>query len=83
MRTWRRYGVASTFYDELAHEGSNVMRNLMRKISAWRLRNGNYNFPVEHKLFHLYVKLTKQTKEDVLQNAKLDATSGVTPNAPA
>ena len=76
-----RYGVASTFYDNLAHEGAGPVRSLMHRISGWRLRKNNYTFPLEQKLFHVYVKLTgHRTQGDVL---KRDATSGVTPHAPA
>jgi radical SAM superfamily enzyme YgiQ (UPF0313 family) len=81
LQEWKRYGVAATFYDNLAREGSGGMRKIMRKVSGWRLRNQNYTFPIEQKLFHVYVKLTGQkTQEDVI---KRDATSGVTPHAPA
>ena len=56
------------------------MRVLMQRISGWRLRSQNFSFPVEHKLFHLYVKMMGyRTQADMLQ---LDQTSGVTPNAP-
>jgi hypothetical protein len=52
----------------------------MKSISGWRLKNQNYRFPLEQKLFHVYVKLTGQkTQDDVI---KRDVTSGVTPNAP-
>ena len=77
---WRRYGVTSTFYDGLVHEGSGTVRGLMRKISGWRLKNMNYRFPVEQKLFHWYVKATNQTQQEKI---KKDMTSGVTPHAPA
>ncbi len=82
VRTWKRYGVASTFYDGLAMEGARTLRELMRKISGWRLKSGNYAFPIEHKLFHMYVKMTRQTQEAVLHDVKLDRTPGVTPSAP-
>ena len=85
LETWKRYGVASTFYGELAKEGSSLVRGLMKKVSGWRLRNNRYSFPVEHKLFHAYVKLTGQDKKHILnQNTdeNLDRTPGVTPSAP-
>jgi len=78
--TWRRYNITATFYDNLVHEGSGVVRDLMHKLSGWRLRRHNYAFPIEQKLFHVYVKLTGQTQEDKI---KKDLTSGVTPHAPA
>ena len=78
---WKRYGVTSTFYDSLADEGLGPIRDLMQRISGWRLRSQNFAFPVEHKLFHLYVKMMGyRTQADMLQ---LDQTSGVTPHAPA
>ena len=83
LQTWKRYGVASTFYDGLANEGGDRIRGLMKKISGWRLKTGNYRFPLEHRLFHMYVRLTKQRRRDLAGTVQLDRTSGVTPNAPA
>lgn len=81
LRTWKRYGAASTFYDELATEGSESLRKLMRSISGWRLKKHNYAFPVEQKLYHMFVRVSgHKTQEDML---KRDQTSGVTPHAPA
>ncbi|MFT5051277.1 MAG: anaerobic magnesium-protoporphyrin IX monomethyl ester cyclase [Chlamydiales bacterium] len=82
VTTWKRYGVASTFYDGLAMEGAEALRGLMKKVSGWRLKRSNYTFPIEHKLFHMYVRLTRQTKTDVLAEPQLDRTPGVTPSAP-
>ena len=85
LQIWKRYGVASTFYGELAKEGSSWMRRFMKSVSGWRLRNNRYSFPVEHKMFHAYVKMTGQDKKHILnQNTdeNLDRTPGVTPNAP-
>ena len=85
VRTWRRYGVSSTFYDGLAKEGIDVIRRVMQRLAGWRLRTGRYAFPVEQKLFHAYVKLTRQDRGHVLnQNTdeNLDRTPGVTPSAP-
>ena len=81
VRAWKRYGVASTFYDELAKEGVGAVRSLMRSVSGWRLRNQNYAFPIEQKLFHMYVRVSgKKTQGDMI---KKNTSSGVTPNAPA
>ncbi len=80
LRAWRRYGVTSTFYDNLATEGSGVLRAAMKQISGWRLKHSNYTFPLEHKLYHWYVKFSGQTQADLI---KKDMTSGVTPHAPA
>jgi hypothetical protein len=64
LRAWKRYGVASTFYDGLAMEGAEWFRAILKKVSGWRLKTSNYTFPIEHKAFHAYVKLTRQTRED-------------------
>jgi radical SAM superfamily enzyme YgiQ (UPF0313 family) len=80
FQAWRRYGITSTFYDGLVHEGSGAVRGLMRSISGWRLKNMNYRFPVEQKLFHWYVKLTGKPRAESVER---DTTSGVTPHAPA
>ncbi|QDV05660.1 B12 binding domain protein [Planctomycetes bacterium Poly30] len=89
LRTWKRYGVASTFYDGLAMEGAEWFRAVLKKVSAWRLKSGRYGFPIEHKAFHAYVKLTKQTRADKLGKAAhevmhpgIDQTAGVTTSAP-
>jgi hypothetical protein len=72
--------VCSTFYDSLASEGSDFVRRMMRSISGWRLRSNNYAFPLEQKLFHVYVQMTgRRTQNDML---KKDMTPGVTPHAP-
>jgi radical SAM superfamily enzyme YgiQ (UPF0313 family) len=77
---WKRYGVCSTFYDSLANEGSDILRRMMRRISGWRLKKNNYSFPLEQKLFHMYVKMTgTRTQGDMI---KKDMTPGVTPHAP-
>ena len=65
-RLWRRYGVTATFFDGLAREGGGPLRRLMKTISAWRLKKSCYTFPLEHKLFHTYVRLIGQTREDVI-----------------
>jgi anaerobic magnesium-protoporphyrin IX monomethyl ester cyclase len=65
VRRWRRYGVTSTFWDGLAKEGSGVIREFMRKVSGWRLRTNNFDFPVEQKLFHTLVRMSgKRTQEN-------------------
>jgi radical SAM superfamily enzyme YgiQ (UPF0313 family) len=68
MRVWKRYGATATFYDGLANEGSGPVRRMMKGISAWRLKTGCYTFPLEHKLFHSYVRLTGRTREDVIKS---------------
>ena len=80
IKTWKRYGVASTFWDGLAQEGSESVRKLMRSIAGWRLKHQNYAFPIEQKLYHAYVRMSgHRTQGDV---HKKDQTSGVTPHAP-
>ena len=80
VRRWRRYGVTSTFYDGLAKEGAGVVRDLMRKISGWRLRTNNFDFPIEQKLFHTFVRLSGgRTQENTFGQAKTNkAPSSVT-----
>ncbi len=38
------------------------MRELLSRAAGWRLQAGEYRFPVEQKLFDLYVRLTGQTQ---------------------
>ncbi len=79
LRTWKRYGAASSFYDGLVTEGSGMVRHVLRNISGWRLRSGNYAFPIEQKLFDVFAKMTRSTQA---ARVELDRTSGVTPSAP-
>ena len=74
---WRRYGATASFYDGLVHEGSSVVLGVLQKISGWRLKKGVYTFPIEQKLFDIYVRLTGQTQQDAIA---VDRTSGVTPH---
>ena len=81
VRRWRRYGATSTFYDGLAKEGGNLVRDLMRKISGWRLRTNNFGLPIEQKLFHTYVKLSgSRTQENSLG---IEKTTETAPSASA
>jgi anaerobic magnesium-protoporphyrin IX monomethyl ester cyclase len=69
VQRWRRYCATSTFYDGLAQEGSGAVRQLMRKISAWRLNSNNFSFPIEQKLFHAWVQMSgKKTQGDVAKS---------------
>ncbi len=77
IETWKRYGTTSSFYDGNVQEGGRIVRKLMRSISGWRLRHGNYRLPIEQKVFDWYVRVTGQTQEDKIA---LDRTSGVTPH---
>ena len=47
----------------------------------WRLRKNNFDFPIEQKLFHLYVRMTGHRTQESKSHIK-DMTSGVTPFAP-
>ena len=80
LKTWKRYGAASAFYDKLTTEGSGPVRTLMQRISGWRLKNQNYTFPLEQKLFHIYARMSGHKLQGVAQ--RRDTTSGVTPHAP-
>ncbi|MEZ5978233.1 MAG: radical SAM protein [Planctomycetota bacterium] len=69
--TWRRYNNTAAFYDMHVTEGSQWVRRTMSRIAGWRLRNGNYKFPIEQKMFDLYVRLTGQRQaaaEDVSED---------------
>ncbi|MCZ6597531.1 MAG: hypothetical protein O7B99_07830, partial [Planctomycetota bacterium] len=61
----------------LASEGSSLVRGMLKSISGWRLRHGRYEFPLEQKLFDIYVRLTGQSLDDAIEH---DRTSGVTPH---
>lgn len=32
------------------------------EAAGWRLKSGNYKFPIEQKLFDMYVRMTGQTQ---------------------
>jgi hypothetical protein len=36
------------------------MRDLLSKAAGWRLKRGRYRFPIEQKLFDVYVRATGQ-----------------------
>ena len=61
-RTWQRYNNTAAIYDEYVSEGPRWMRKLLAKTAGWRLRRGEYRFPLEQKLFDLYVRATGQTQ---------------------
>ena len=60
--TWQRYNNTAAIYDMHVQEGPLWMRRLLSKAAGWRLQRGNYRFPVEQKLFDLYVRLSGQTQ---------------------
>ncbi len=59
--TWRLYNNTSAIYDRKIHEGPKWMRETLANIAGWRLKKHKYTFPIEQKLFDLYVKATGQT----------------------
>ena len=60
--TWQRYNNTAAIYDMHVQEGPPWLRRLLSKIAGHRLRTGNYRFPIEQKLFDLYVRLTGQSQ---------------------
>jgi len=60
--TWRLYNNTAAIYDKHVTEGPPWMREMLSKAAGWRLKNGRYGFPVEQKLFDIYVRLTGQTQ---------------------
>ncbi|MDA1264313.1 MAG: radical SAM protein [Planctomycetota bacterium] len=60
--TWQRYNNTAAIYDMHVQEGPMWMRKLLSKIAGKRLKTFNYKFPVEQKLYDLYVRLTGQTQ---------------------
>ncbi len=60
--TWSRYNNTAAIYDRHVTEGPRWMRDLLSKIAGWRLKRGSYEFPLEQKLFDVYVRLTGQTQ---------------------
>jgi len=77
LESWQRYVATASHWDGLVQEGSGPARKLIRAMAGWRLKNADWRFPLEQKLFDWYVKFTGQTQEDIIRE---DRTSGVTPN---
>jgi radical SAM superfamily enzyme YgiQ (UPF0313 family) len=61
-RTWERYNNTAAIYDKHVTEGAAWMRELLARAAGWRLKRGRYGFPIEQKLFDLYVKATGQAQ---------------------
>jgi radical SAM superfamily enzyme YgiQ (UPF0313 family) len=59
---WRLYNNTAAIYDKHVQEGPEWMRDTLSRIAGWRLKNGRYGFPLEQKLFDVYVKVTGQTQ---------------------
>jgi len=60
LHTWDRYNNTAAIYDQHVREGPQWMRSALSKIAGWRLKSGSYEFPIEQKLFDLYVRATGQ-----------------------
>ncbi|MCC7172154.1 MAG: hypothetical protein IT459_17040, partial [Planctomycetes bacterium] len=52
----------AAIYDKHVQEGPQWMRDLLSKAAGWRLKRGAYKFPIEQKLFDIYVRATGQTQ---------------------
>ena len=53
---------AHAIYDMHVQEGPLWLRRSLSKMAGWRLQRGNYTFPIEQKLFDLYVRSTGQAQ---------------------
>ena len=60
--TWGRYNNTAAIYDMHVREGSQLIRKALSRAAGWRLKRGFYGFPLEQKLFDIYVRLTGQTQ---------------------
>ncbi len=67
--TWGRYNNTAAIYDMHVQEGPLWMRKLLSKIAGNRLKRFSFGFPLEQKLFDLYVRLTGQTQPGNEQGA--------------
>ncbi len=61
-QTWQRYNNTAAIYDMHVQEGPLWMRKLLSRMAGQRLKRGRYGFPVEQKLYDLYVRLTGQSQ---------------------
>ncbi|MDF1836711.1 MAG: radical SAM protein [Planctomycetota bacterium] len=61
--TWQRYNNTAAIYDMHNQEGPLWMRKLLSKMAGNRLKKGNYGFPIEQKLYDMYVKATGQAQK--------------------
>ncbi|MEE9127380.1 MAG: radical SAM protein [Planctomycetota bacterium] len=61
-RTWQRYNNTAAIYDMHVREGPLWLRRLLSKLAGQRLKRGTYGFPIEQKLYDLYVRLTGQAQ---------------------
>ena len=61
-RTWTRYSRTAALYDQYVSEGSRAVRRVLSKVAGWRLARNEYRFPIEQKLFDLWVRLSGQAQ---------------------
>jgi len=61
-KTWQRYNNTAAIYDMHVQEGPLWMRKLLSRMADQRLKRGVYGFPVEQKLYDLYVRVTGQAQ---------------------
>jgi hypothetical protein len=66
--TWQRYNNSAATYGMHVQEGPLWMRHLLSKFAGKRLERGNYKFPVERKLYDLYVRATGQSQQDLSED---------------
>ncbi len=59
---WTRYNNTAAIYDEYVREGPEWMRKALARMAGWRLRKNRYGFPIEQKLFDVYVRATGQAQ---------------------
>ena len=62
---WGRYNNTAAIYDMHVQEGPMWMRKMLSRMAGRRLQRGKYGFPIEQKLFDLYVRATGQTQENL------------------
>ena len=61
-RNWTRYNNTAAIYDKHVTEGAQWMRDSLSKIAGWRLKRNEFRFPIEQKVFDIYVKATGQSQ---------------------
>ena len=59
---WTRYNNTAAIYDEYVQEGPEWMRKALARMAGWRLKKNRYAFPLEQKLFDVYVRATGQAQ---------------------
>jgi anaerobic magnesium-protoporphyrin IX monomethyl ester cyclase len=59
---WQRYNNTAAIYDMHVQEGPLWARKALSKMAGWRLQKGRYGFPIEQKIFDLYVRMSGQSQ---------------------